>query len=129
MGKLSQMNRLLFLKARLLRSLARLHSRASFKKAKQGDLFIKLCGAGLARGPYDIISLKFSHEVCYTMPWIFIGQIMFMDVVDGHYCKANSCMSSLLMETTLLMTNVEPSPDVVVILPQMFRCQQFACPP
>ena len=87
MWKLSQMNMLLFLKARLLRSLARLHSRASFKKAKQGDLFFKLCGAGLARGPYDIISLKFSHEVCYTVPWIFIGQILFLDVVDGHYCK------------------------------------------
>ena len=87
MRKLSQLNMLLFCKARLLRSLARLHSRASFTKAKQGGLFIKLCGAGLARGAYDIMSLKFSHEVCYAAPWIFIGQILFLNVVDGHYCK------------------------------------------
>lgn len=55
--------------------------------------------------------------------------MLFLDVVDGQYCKANISMSIKLMERKLLLHNVEPSPDVVVMLPQVYGCQQFACPP
>ena len=101
---------MLLLKARLLRSLASLHSRANLKEVKQEDLLIKLPGAGFAMGPYCISSLRFSHEVCYTLPWILIGQMLFLNVVDGHYCKANSSTSITLIDAVLLMNNVEQSP-------------------